>query len=171
MVKSKILILIGIISLVGLFIGHKFMVSYNLDGEGVNLLPVNFFEFLLLVLSLLIVLIILIGSFLISKRQKVKISGKKKILIITSVVIVFTIIFYLLNTNNSELIAPISIICFGVLLFISNTVNKPSLTKLGVIELLLGLSAFVFSNNNLLIMAIGFGVLPIIFGVYHLKKV
>lgn len=170
MFKSKVFILTGIFSLIGLFIAHKLIISYNLGGEGVNLLPINLFEFLLLALSILIVLIILFIGFLMLKRQKVKISSKKKVFFSISLIIGFTIIFFLLNDNNSQIIAPISLIYFGVFLLIWNVVNNSKLSKLGIIEVILGLSAFILSNNNLLFMAIGFGVIPIIYGFYLFKK-
>ena len=167
--KSLIFILIGVFSLIGVFISQKLIFLYNFGGEGVNLLPIDLFEFLLFALSVLIVIIIIFSAFLLSKRYKVKISWKKKLYSFIYLIFGFAIVFFLMNKNNSQLIAPISIIYFGILLLFWHRSNSGRLSKFGFIEIILGIIA-IFFNNNLLFMAIGFGVIPIIYGIYIFKK-
>ncbi len=69
------------------------------------------------------------------------------------------------------LIAPAALIFYGLALVNASKYTFSWVKYLGVMEILLGLLAFVFLGNGLLFWALGFGVLHIVYGaLMHFKK-
>jgi hypothetical protein len=64
------------------------------------------------------------------------------------------------------LIAPSTLIFYGLALFSASKFTYHEVQTLGIIQLILGLLATCFISNGLLFWAIGFGIVHIIFGIY-----
>ncbi len=168
--KSKIFIVFGIYALLGIYLAKKLIFLYNFGEEGVNLLPIDFFEIFLFVIAFLVTIISIFTAHLIAKRNKRKASKKKIIHILIPVIISFIIIFFLINYNY-YFIAPISIIFYGLILLNLNRLNLGKYFSLGFVEIILGIIAFIIGSKSLIFLGFGFGVAPIIFGLFHYKKV
>ena len=63
------------------------------------------------------------------------------------------------------LVAPLTLIFYGLALENASTFAHRSMRYLGWIEILLGLTAMVFIGRGLVFWAIGFGVLHIFYGI------
>jgi len=168
--KSKIFIIFGIYALLGIYLAKKLIFLYNFGEEGVNLLPIDFFEIFLFVIALLIIFISIFTANVIAKRNKEKASKKIKIHILIPVIISFTLIFFLINYNY-YFITPISIVFFGLILLNLNRASLGKFLSFGFTEIILGIIAFLIGAKSLIFLSLGFGVVPIIFGLYHYKKV
>lgn len=167
--RSRIFIVSGIYALFGIYFVKKLIFLYNFGEEGVNLLPINFFEILLLVIAFLIILILLITAFVLAKKSKKEISKKVKIHFLVPVIISFFLILFLLN-NNYHFITSASLILYGLILINLSRIGIGKYLFLGFIEIILGIIAFLIGLNDLIFLGIGFGVIPILFGLFNYKK-
>lgn len=81
---------------------------------------------------------------------------------------VFAMLLYL--KGYVLLIAPITLIFYGLALLNASKFTFEEVRYFGVIEIVLGLLATYFIGYGLLFWAVGFGVLHIVYGIYmHLK--
>ena len=167
--RSRIFIVSGIYALFGIYFVKKLIFLYNFGEEGVNLLPINFFEIFLFVIAFLVILISLITAFILAKRSKKEISKKVKFHILVPVIISFILILFLLK-NNYHFIAPASLILYGLILINLSRIGVGKFLLLGFIEIILGIIVFLIGPNDLIFLGIGFGVIPIIFGLINYKQ-
>jgi hypothetical protein len=168
--KSKVFLVLGIYALLGIYLVKKLLLLYNLDEEGVNLLPIDFFEIFLFVIVSLVTIISIFTANVIIKRNKKKVSKKIKIHILIPMAINFILIFFLIKYNY-YIIAPVSIVFFGLILLNLNRLNIGKYLSFGFAEIILGIIAFLIGTNSLIFLGLGLGVFPVIFGLYNFKKV
>lgn len=167
--RSRIFIISGIYALFGIYFVKKLIFLYNFSEVGINLLPINFFEIFLFVIAFLVILISFITAYVLAKRSKKEISKKVKIHILVPVIISFILILFLL-TNNYHFISSASLILYGLILINLSRIDLGKYLFLGFIEIILGVIAFLIGSNDLIFLGIGFGVIPIIFGLFNYKK-
>ena len=80
------------------------------------------------------------------------------------------LILILLSNNALMLIAPISLIFYGVALYNASKFSFNDVKYLGIVQIGLGLLAALYTNYALLLWAIGFGVVHIGYGIYmHIR--
>jgi uncharacterized membrane protein len=80
------------------------------------------------------------------------------------------LILILLSKNALMLIAPISLIFYGVALYNASKFSFNDVKYLGIVQIGLGLLAALYTNYALLLWAIGFGVVHIGYGIYmHIR--
>lgn len=68
------------------------------------------------------------------------------------------------------LLAPATLVFYGLALFIAGNYTYSDLKYLGLCEIVLGLAALFFLKYELLFWAVGFGGLHIIYGLIMHKK-
>ena len=78
--------------------------------------------------------------------------------------------FMLLLKGFIGLVAPFTLIFYGLALVNASKYTLPQVKSLGILEITLGLAATHFIGYSLLIWALGFGVLHIIYGVIMQAK-
>lgn len=78
--------------------------------------------------------------------------------------------FALFLNGSAVLIAPTTLIFYGLALLNAGKYTFPAITYLGYCQLVLGIIGLFFVGKGLLLWAIGFGVLHIIYGFYMQKK-
>lgn len=76
----------------------------------------------------------------------------------------------LLNNGFVGVLAPITLIFYGLALVNASKYTLTELRNLGLIQILLGLLAFQFINYSLLFWAFGFGIVQIFYGLIIQKK-
>lgn len=80
------------------------------------------------------------------------------------------LILILISKGMIGLIAPISLIFYGLALFNASKLTLEEVRVLGIIQVVLGLAGACFVEYGLLIWALGFGAVNIIYGIYmHYK--
>jgi uncharacterized protein YjeT (DUF2065 family) len=68
------------------------------------------------------------------------------------------------------LVAPVSLIFYGVAMFNASRVSIKEIRFLGIIQIVLGLISSYFVEYGLIMWALGFGFVNIIYGIYmHYK--
>ena len=80
------------------------------------------------------------------------------------------LILVLIAKGLIGLIAPVSLIFYGIALFNASRHTLEEVKVLGIIQIALGIISSYFVEYSLLIWALGFGVVNIIYGIYmHYK--
>lgn len=168
--KARALIYSGIYSILGIVLAKKLFFLYNSGEEGINLLPINFFEIFIFGLEVLIVIITILTFFRLAKKAKTTISGKVKSHIFISLIIASIILFLLLQNGYNQWIVPVALIIYGIIILNLNRLIKNELLFLAIIEIALGIIVLFVENNIWLFLSLGFGFFPILFGIIQLKK-
>ncbi|MCK5678224.1 MAG: hypothetical protein KAH72_07085 [Flavobacteriaceae bacterium] len=167
---SKSFIFSGIYSLIGIFIASKLIHGYKYSEEGINLLPINFFEFLLIVFAFLIFLISILTTYILARKNNTKISKNQILHFFIPLILGSIILFILLNKGYYRLVPSVLLISYGIALLNVNRLVKVNLLFLALSEIIIGIVTYYTENRELLLLAIGFGFFPILYGIYFSKK-
>ena len=165
-------ILAGTYALIGGYVAYRLLLGYA-KGEGkLNMLPISYVEILMIGLALLIAFAATFTAFILTKRkakknnEKIWTPASKQLLthfLIPMVVGGFFVIL-LVFKGYYGLIAPSSLLFYGLALFNASKFTLSQIKYLGFLEIVLGLMALFFIGNGFLFWVIGFGVLHIIYG-------
>lgn len=167
-------IMAGVYAFAGAFIAWKYLgfnpdkIDYANTGNGYG----NVFLLSILVLTLAI------GTALFDSYKKAKIRGEKawnttsRRLLINMMVPLVTgsiLILILIFKELIGLIAPVTLIFYGLALYNAGNFTFKVLRIMGLIQIILGLISAYFIEFSLLIWTIGFGLVHIIYGIYMFK--
>jgi len=169
-IKAIAFIFTGIYALFGIYFAKKLIFSFQYGADGINLLPINFFEILLFILAIIIVSVSVLTLYFLTKKRKVKISGKFKMQLFISVLVGGIILYLVVQNGFNQIIVPVALIIYAIVLFNLNRRLNSNLTYLASAELIMGILAFVIDNYDWLLLNLGFGILPIIYVVLNIKK-
>ncbi len=168
--RSKIFILSGLYALAAIFLTKKLFFNYYFGAEGTNVLPINLFEIVIFSIALCTFILTLITIAIVVKRKSNPISFKKRFHFLIPCLLGWIIIFLLLQQNMSKIVVPASIIIFGLVLLNLNRFVTSRLVYFGISLILLGTISFFLPANNWLVLSLGFGVFPIVFGLILLRN-
>ena len=162
-------IMAGLYALAGAFVAH-FVLNFNPDG--VSYLYYDFGQIILLALGVL--LLSLITAVLLSKKrasdkgEHIWNSTSKRLL--ASMMVPLTIggvlILFYLSNDLYGLIAPTSLIFYGLSLYNAGNFTINEVRWMGFLQIALGLMNVWFLEFGLLFWAIGFGVIHLVYGIY-----
>jgi len=163
----------GIIALAGAFAAHKLVLSKIevLDYEQVPVLGIDLGLLLLIAGT---TLILAIGSTILftrseTKKRKQKAWDQQTKRLLTSLAIpLFTggiLCLIILSKSYLGLVLPLTLIFYGLALINASKYTLKEIRSLGIIEILIGLFAAYFVEYSLLLWALGFGVIHIIYGI------
>lgn len=80
------------------------------------------------------------------------------------------LIVVLVTNDLTGLAAPVSMIFYGMALFTASKITLEEVKLMGIIQILLGLAAAWLIEYSLIIWALGFGMVNIVYGIYmHYK--
>lgn len=163
-------ILVGVYALSGALIAYQFL-DFDL-AEQANLAE----EVIFLAIT---ILILAIGTAIILSRKKANRNGERtwnptvrRLLLNMAVPLIAggLLILLLIAKGMIGLVAPFSLLFYGLALFNASKFSFDELRSLGLIEIVLGLVGSYFVEFGLLFWALGFGVVHIIYGIYlHYK--
>lgn len=127
----------------------------------------------------LLVLILALTTAIVLSRQNAKKKGEKiwnatsRRLLANMSVPLFAggiLILVLISNGLLELIAPLTLLFYGLALYSAGNFTFNEVRILGLVQMALGLLSSWFVEYSLLLWAIGFGVVHIIYGIYmHFK--
>ena len=164
----------GVTALVGAYFAHKALKGYVAGDYGYGMDADSDIEIELLKIGILVLIIAVLGGIFFTYRQ-----GKKKNLplwdntsrnlIINLFIPLFTgglfVIGLLLNHSNSVgLIAPSTLVFYGLALINASKFTYSDIRFLGICEIILGIIAMFNIGLGLYFWAVGFGVLHILYG-------
>jgi hypothetical protein len=169
-------IMAGIYALAGAFIAWRFFnfnpsqIAYT-SAEIENLFP----GLSNLILMAVVILILAVGTAIILSNRKANQKGESgwnaasRRLIFNMAVPLFTggvLILILLLKGLIGLIAPFTLIFYGLALYNAGKFTYDEVKVLGMVQMGLGLIGSYFVETGLLLWAVGFGVVHIIYGIY-----
>jgi len=162
----------GTTALIGAYLAHKFVFigSNYLTFESVSLSMEQFYKLLITACGTIVVsigLVIYLTTQETKKRkQKIWDQQTKRILLNLSIPLlaggIISLMF--LVRGYVGIVLPITLVFYGMALVNVSKYTLNEIRSLGLIEILLGLVALQFVSYGLIIWAIGFGVLHIVYG-------
>lgn len=173
-------IMAGIYALLGAFIAFRFL-NFNPDQiildhqKSANLS----FDLHNVIYLAIIILISAISTAIILSKKKANKNGDKlwnatsrRVLINMSVPLVVggLLILILISNEMIGLVAPFSLLFYGLALYQISKFTFKEVKILGLMEIALGLISAYFVAYGLLFWAIGFGLVHIIYGIYMYYK-
>ena len=172
-------ILAGIYALAGAFIGYRLF--YSSDETVYNSferqeLTENILNIFLLAL---VVLVLAVGTAIYIPYRKSKLSGERlwtasaRRMVVNMAIPLLTggvFILILFSKGLIGLIAPLTLIFYGLALLNASKYTYEEVKILGLAQIVLGLLASYFIAYSLLFWIVGFGIMHIIYGIYmHLS--
>lgn len=173
-------ILAGIYALAGAYLAFG-LIYANTEVGFYNTVPgqENSGDILNLVFLAIIVLVLAVGTAIYLSSKKAKKSKEvlwnpvsRRLVINMAIPLVTGGIFILILISKGifEMIAPLTLIFYGLALINASKFTFKDLKYMGIIQIILGLISSYFTAWGLLLWAIGFGVMHIIYGIYmHMK--
>ncbi len=173
-------IMAGIYALVGAFVAFRLfyiengsVIKNTLDGQQLTK------EVESLILLAMSVLVLAVGTAIIFSLKKSGNQGEKlwnssaRRLVINMAIPLITggiFILILISKGLYGFLAPASLVFYGLALVNASKFTFEEIKSLGIVQVLLGLLAFYFIELGLLLWAVGFGLMHIVYGiVMHLK--
>ena len=171
-------ILAGVYALVGSFVGKFLINSYQNSESSISLMPISYFELLLVSVAALILILSVTTAFLFT-HKKVKEnneqlwnSASKRLLksfaipLITGGILCIVLYQY----NLIALIAPFTLVFYGLACINASKFTLGDIEYLGIANVIIGLIATQFIGYGVYFWALGFGVFHIIYGTLMYTK-
>jgi len=165
-------ILAGIYALAGGFAAYYLLLDYGKTTYGSSVLPLSILELILIGIAITVAFLSIFTAYLFTKKkakknnEKIWTSASKQLMSSFMIPMLAGGLFTLLLVYRGYygLVAPITLIFYGLALINASKYTLSMIKYLGVVELVLGLLAMVFFGNGILFWMLGFGVLHIIYG-------
>lgn len=173
-------VFIGLIAIAGVLVAYTYLgisfqdkgyYQYLLDKQG-NLNH-SVYQFLMIELILLLVLALITGIYLSSRNARSKNlpiwdATAKRLVTNMAIPLVAGGIYcaILLYHGHIALIAPATIIFYGIAILNASKYTLHDIRSLGILEIIIGLLASWLVDFGLLFWGLGFGVLHIVYGLY-----
>ena len=171
-------ILTGLYALTGVFAANFLVSNYLNPDSGISLLPISFFEYMLVGIAILVLIFSTLTAFIISYRKAKKNKKKmwdassKKLLLYFFLPLfiggVFCILFYKYGFNG--LIPSTMLIFYGLACLIASKYTLSEIRYLGIVNIIIGLISTQFIAYGLYFWAVGFGFIHIIYGIRTYRK-
>ncbi len=171
-------IFVGILGSLAIFLVNTLTDDYGYYSDGFSQLPILFIEIGVIIVS---VLIITISLFIIWRRGKThakkyqqklwnSISKNQRTNLLLSLVVFLAILIFIANSGYYSMIPPLLLFCYGLLLLNLSRFASKSLLPIAVAEILLAFTAYFTNYDEIMLLLIGVGILPIIYGVLTYNK-
>lgn len=150
-----------------------YLIAYKKEEFPYNRVVLDTDTTLILLIIGVITLILAVGTGVVLSYRKAKRnqetfwnSASKRLVINLAIPLVTGGIFSLIMIQKGMpvMVAPITLIFYGLSLINASKYTLHEIRSLGVVEILLGLTASVFTGYGILFWALGFGVLHILYG-------
>ena len=168
----------GILAIIGAYLAYQTIYA-NQNYLVYRQAILSFENFSTLLIIALTTLLLSIGSGIFFTTRKAKINQQKlwdsqtKTLLINLLIPLATggiLCLILLLKGFIGIIAPLTLIFYGLALVNASKYTLEEVRSLGIVEILLGLLGIYFIGYGLIIWTIGFGILHIVYGIImHLK--
>lgn len=168
--RSKIFILTGIYGLVAAFVAKLLFSNYYTGEFGLNVLPINLFELVIFSWAFFMFLVSLLTIAILVKKRTQPFGFKKRFNFLISALLGWAIVFLMMKQNMTDLLVPVSLLLFGLVLLNLNRFVTSRLVYFGFSLMLLGMISFFLPENKLVFVILGFGIFPIVFGMILMKK-
>lgn len=173
-------IMAGIYALIGAYFAYHYFFN-SADGEiyssiAPQEITENVFNLILLAVLILVLAVgtaVLFSSKKAAKNDEVLWNPVTRRLVINMAIPLIAggiLILILISKGSLGLIAPLTMIFYGISLINASEFTFNEIRYLGIIQIVLGLLSAYFISLSLLLWALGFGLMHIAYGIYmHLK--
>jgi hypothetical protein len=168
-------IMAGLYALVGAYVAYSVLgfnpdqISYSLPESGDSSAMMKLIGVALAVLILSIVTAIILSSRKATRKgEKVWNATSRRLVISMSIPLVTGGVFIMILFSKGliGLIAPMMLLFYGKSLYIASRYTIDEVKYLGMIQMGLGLISAYYIEYGLLLWAVGFGVMHIVYGIY-----
>ncbi len=171
-------VLIGLFSLLGVYLVNFLTSDYGQSFSGSSTLPIAFLEIAVIIIVILIIIISLFTLWIRAKRKAKRnnnalwnrVAKNQRLNVLLPIILFGAIIIVIANKGYYSLTTPLLLSFYGLLLLNVSQFNSKSLLYLGLVEILLAVVAFFVTDNEILFLIIGFGVLNILYGLLTFGK-
>ncbi|REE80472.1 hypothetical protein BX611_2114 [Lutibacter oceani] len=171
-------ILAGVYALVGAYVGNFLINSYKNSNSSISLLPISFFELLLVGIASIILILSVATAFVLTRKKAKKNkeniwnTASKRLLknFMIPLIVGGLLCITLYQYNLIGLIAPFTLIFYGLACINASKYTLGNIYYLGLANVIIGLISTQFIGYGLFFWALGFGVFHIIYGVLMYTK-
>jgi len=171
-------ILTGTYALIGAVVVNFLIKSYQFGDSSIALLPLSYFEYLLMAVALTILILSIVTAYILTKK-KAKLNNEqiwnttsKRLLNSFLIPLItgglFCVILY--QYGLIGLIAPTTLVFYGLACINSSKYTLGDIYYLGIVNIVIGLIATQFIGYELYFWGLGFGIFHIIYGILMYKK-
>lgn len=172
-------ILLGVISLIYVYLIRSFIHQFPSANGSLSLLPISFFEIILVIISFLFMFISYLIIVLINRKRRKKLhlkgwelkSIKIRRVYFIHLILGAIILYILINQGLIKLIIPASLLLYGISSIIANNYTLGKTNYLGVFFLINGILSILNPNQQFILWGLAFGGYHIIYGIFYHKKV
>jgi hypothetical protein len=171
-------ILAGVYALLGVTLGNYLINSYRSAYGPAAFLPISYFELLLATVAGLVLLFSVLTAYFLTRKKARKNNeeiwslSSKRLLQHFMIPLITGGLFCIILYQNSfiGLIAPSTLIFYGLACINSSKYTIGTIKYLGITEVIIGLISTQFIGYGLYFWALGFGVCHIIYGIVMYRK-
>ncbi|WP_457611613.1 hypothetical protein [Lutibacter sp.] len=167
-------IIFGFLGLIFIYVVNSLLNQYSFISEGVSLLPISFFQLLLIAICFSFVLFSYILIVFINKKRKKRTSKKwelnaKQIRRIYLILLIFGgfILYYIMFLGELKLIIPTSLILYGIASILANKFTLGSTKTLGILFIFNGVLALIYPHYSFILWGVAFGIYHICYGIIY----
>ena len=165
-------ILAGVYALIGGIIAYNLLSGYSRDDYDSYTTLLSTLELKLICIAIVVATLSCLTGYILTKRiahknnEKMWTPASKQLLTAFSIPMVTGGVFALLLLNQGYygLIAPVTLIFYGLSLINASKYTLSMVRYLGLLEVSLGLVAMLFIGKGLFFWIVGFGILHILYG-------
>ena len=160
-----------------------YMINILTSGEssGIELISQLPLLFLQIGVTVVVVVFILISLFTLwirakiatkRNKQKFSVTLTKKIswLTLISLLVLLIIIILISNKGYFSLTAPLSLFFYGLFLLNLSRFSSKGVLYLALAEIILAIAAYFIYDKEIIFLAVGFGLLPLLYGIVTFIK-
>jgi len=171
-------VLFGIICILFVVLINAFINQYTSSSGATSVLPISFFEILILISTVLFVLISYFIIVYVNKRRRKKIglkgweqhARKIRIIFLIQFILVLFISYVCIQVGMVKLIIPVALLMHGLSCILASPFTNGYSKILGLFFALQSLLAIFFPEVQFLLMGIAFGGFHIIYGIFESKN-
>lgn len=171
-------VLFGIICILFIVLINAFINQYTSSSGATSVLPISFFEILILIIAVLFALISYFLIVYVNKRRRKKIglkgweknAKKIRIFFLIQFILVLFISYACIQAGMIKLIVPIALLTYGVSCIIIAPYTNGYSKILGLFFALQSLLAIFFPEVQFLLMGIAFGGFHMVYGAFGYKN-
>ena len=163
----------GLYALIGAYVAHTLL------GFRPSVLHYDYIQLANITALGLVILVLAIGTAMFLSKMRAKKKGEviwnstsKRMLINMSVPLITGGLIMLLSIFKGILgiLIPVSLIFYGQSLYNAGHFTFREIRFLGLIQIILGLISFAFIEHSLLLWAVGFGLMNLVYGIFIHSK-
>jgi len=168
-------IIFGSLGIIFIYFISFILDQYFSDSEGVSLLPISFFQLLLIAICLFFILFSYVLIIFINKKRnsKKQVLNANKIMHIYLIHLIFggVALYYIMVLGELKLIIPTSLILYGIASILANKFTRGSTKTLGILFIFNGILSLIYPYYSFILWGVAFGIYHICYGIIYYNSI